>query len=185
MTGHPAGKKKTEMKTKQKIILSALMITCMIPVPSGAKDINIRQGPYTFLMAMARDVNMDTFVITEQPQFGTSHAFNCFLTLVYFELGSSRLSPLASKNLLADIQRCKGMQSIPLRIIGHTCKLGPEEFNQTLSLQRARTVARFLRNNGLKVETVQGKGSVQPISNDPWEFNLNRRVEVTILPENQ
>jgi outer membrane protein OmpA-like peptidoglycan-associated protein len=77
------------------------------------------------------------------------------------------------------------MQSTPLKIIGHACKLGPEKFNQTLSLQRARTVARFLRNNGLKVVTVQGKGSVQPISNDPWEFNLNRRVEITILPENQ
>jgi len=173
------------MKTKQKIILSALMITFMIPVPSGAKDINIRQEQYTFLMAIARDVNTDTFVITEQLHSGTNHALNCFLTLVYFELGSARLSPLASKNLLADIQKCKDMQSIPLQIIGHTCKLGPEQFNQTLSLQRARTVARFLRINGLKVGTVQGKGSEQPISYDPWEFNLNRRVEVTILPESQ
>jgi OOP family OmpA-OmpF porin len=161
------------------------MITLMIPDPSGAKDIKIRQEPYTFLMAMARDVNTDTFVISEHPQYGNNYVFNCLLTLVYFELGSARLSPLASKKLLADIQRCKDMQLTPLRIIGHTCKLGPEKFNQTLSLQRARTVARFLRNNGLKIRTVQGKGSVQPISNDPWEFNLNRRVEITILPENQ
>jgi len=69
-----------------------------------------------------------------------------------------------------------------LQVIGHACQLGPKKLNQTLSRQRAKAVARFLQGHGFPVATVKGKGSEQPVADDPKEFFKNRRVEITLRP---
>jgi outer membrane protein OmpA-like peptidoglycan-associated protein len=69
-----------------------------------------------------------------------------------------------------------------LQVTGHACHLGPEKFNQILSRQRANNVARFLQDHGFAVATVQGKGSGQPVTDDPKEYFKNRRVEITLRP---
>ena len=180
MIGHSAGKKKTEMNTKKQIIILSLVTTLLIPITSGA--IEIRQELFSFRMAMTRDVTTDTFVISEGSQFKKNPAISCRLSLVYFELGSAALSPVAAETLLSDMKRWEGIQKDPLRIIGHACQLGPEKLNQTLSLQRAKTVADFLRNRGFNVATVQGKGSQHPVTHYSQEFYKNRRVEIMVQP---
>jgi len=180
MTGHPAGKKKTEMKITKKIILSALVSMMLIPKISGALE--IRQEPYTYQMAMVRDVTTDTFVIGEWGSSKEVPAYRCRIAQVLFELGSAVLEPMAAETLLSDLNRCEGM-NMALQVTGHACRLGPEHLNQTLSLQRARTVARFLQEHGFAVTTVQGKGSRQPVTDDPKEFFKNRRVEITMQPQ--
>lgn len=183
MTGHPAEKEKTGMNTKTKIILSALVSMLLIPEISGALE--IRQEPYTYQMAMVRDVTTDTFVIGEREPSGDIPAYNCRISLVYFELGSAVLKPMAAEMLLSDLKRCEGMDRASLQVIGHACQLGPEKLNQTLSLQRAGTVARFLQDHGFTVATVQGKGSQQPVTGNPKEFFKNRRVEITVRPRRE
>jgi outer membrane protein OmpA-like peptidoglycan-associated protein len=100
---------------------------------------------------------------------------------VLFELGSADLQPVAAETLLSNLKRC-GAMDMALQVTGHACRLGPEQLNQILSLQRAGTVARFLQDHGFTVKTVQGKGSRQPVTDDPKEFFKNRRVEITLLP---
>jgi outer membrane protein OmpA-like peptidoglycan-associated protein len=179
MEGHSTGKKKTEMNTKKQIILLALVITLLLPATSGALE--IQQEPYTYRMAMVRDVTSDTFVIIDRLPSNEAPAISCRISLVYFELGSASLSTVAAETILSDLKRCEGMYMAPLLVVGHACQLGPEKVNQTLSLQRARTVAHFLQKNGLSVTTVQGKGSQQPITHDSQEFYKNRRVEIVTL----
>ena len=181
LEGHSAGKKKTEMNTKKLIILSALVITLLLPATSGALE--IRQEPYAYRMAMVRDVTTNTFVIIERMPSNEDPAISCRISLVYFELGSASLSTVAAETILSDLKRCEGMYLAPLQVVGHACQLGPEKVNQTLSLQRAKTVAHFLRNQGFTVATVQGKGSQQPITHDSQEFHKNRRVEIVTLPK--
>jgi outer membrane protein OmpA-like peptidoglycan-associated protein len=165
------------MNTKNKIILSALVSMLLIPKISGALE--IRQEPYTYQMAMVRDVTTNTFVIGEWDSSRGAPAYRCHIAQVLFELGSAVLQPMAAETLLSDLKQCEGMD-MTLQVTGHACQLGPEKFNQILSQQRARTVARFLQEHGFAVATVLGKGSGQPVTDEPMEYFKNRRVEITV-----
>jgi len=167
------------MKRKIKIILSALITLFMLPEFSGAME--IRQELYTYQMAMVRDVTTNTFVIGERESFKDVPAYSCHITQVLFELGSAVLRPMAAETLLSDLKQCQGLD-MALQVTGHACQLGPEQLNQTLSLQRAQAVSRFLQEHGFAVASVQGKGAGQPVTNDPGEFFKNRRVEITVRP---
>ena len=167
------------MKKKNKIILSALITLIMLPAISGALE--IRQEPYTYQIAMVRDVTTNTFVISERESFKDVPAYRCRIAQVLFELGSAELQPIAAETLLSDLKQCEGMD-MALQVTGHACQLGPEQLNQILSLQRAKNVARFLRDHGFTVTAVEGKGSPQPVTDDQGEYFKNRRVEITVRP---
>lgn len=69
---------------------------------------------------------------------------------------------------------------------GHTDSDGSDQYNQTLSLKRAKSVAAYLQSQGVdsvRLETV-GFGEQQPVaSNKTAEGKqLNRRVEISLLP---
>lgn len=71
-------------------------------------------------------------------------------------------------------------------VLGHTSSEGTDAFNQTLSEQRARSVADYLRTQGVqsaRIET-QGYGETQLLNdeNDETERAANRRVEIRIVP---
>lgn len=79
------------------------------------------------------------------------------------------------------------MQKYPqanVRITGHTDSVGAEDYNQTLSENRAKAVAGYLYEQGIEPGrvTATGKGEMSPIaSNDTEEGRKqNRRVEVMI-----
>jgi outer membrane protein OmpA-like peptidoglycan-associated protein len=68
---------------------------------------------------------------------------------------------------------------------GHTDSTGPEDYNLTLSKERAEAVAFYLAENevGSNRFSVKGYGEVQPIAtNDTAEGRQqNRRVDVAIM----
>ena len=69
-----------------------------------------------------------------------------------------------------------------VEVAGHTDSVGPEEFNQRLSGQRAEAVKAYLVQRGVAADriTIVGYGESQPRStNDTIEGRrLNRRVEL-------
>ena len=71
-------------------------------------------------------------------------------------------------------------------VYGHTDSTGSDAYNQTLSEQRARSVADYLSGHGVQSARVgiRGYGESQPIaSNDTDEGRAaNRRVEIKIVP---
>jgi outer membrane protein OmpA-like peptidoglycan-associated protein len=69
-------------------------------------------------------------------------------------------------------------------VVGHTDTTGPAEGNDTLSLERARSVSRLLDALSLPPERLQvsGRGERQLLVQTPDETAEpeNRRVEITI-----
>ena len=72
-----------------------------------------------------------------------------------------------------------------VQIVGHTCDLGPQAYNQGLSERRARAVADFLIARGVDAGEldVRGEGELKPrFANDSEEDrSRNRRVDVSFL----
>lgn len=71
-------------------------------------------------------------------------------------------------------------------IIGHTDSKGSKEYNQRLSEERARSVARYFESRSVIVERVSadGMGEADPIAtNDTREGRaMNRRLEIKLKP---
>ena len=74
-------------------------------------------------------------------------------------------------------------------VYGHTDSTGSDAYNQTLSENRARTVANYLVSRGVAAARVrsQGFGETMPIASNDTEDGRakNRRVEVKIVPVTQ
>jgi len=96
---------------------------------------------------------------------------------VYFDPEASDLKESERDKLLQSLPRLK-QASARIQVSGYTDDLGPTEYNELLSLNRARRVAELLRENGLPVEEILGKGSCCPVSSDR---ELNRRVEISAI----
>ena len=84
----------------------------------------------------------------------------------------------------------KDWKESPNKIIyveGHTDNVGPEWYNNKLSLERARAVAELLKKKGVPEEKIRisGAGFSKPIaSNDTKEGRAkNRRVDVILTEE--
>ena len=75
-----------------------------------------------------------------------------------------------------------------VNVLGHTDNSGKEDYNLTLSSQRAEVVAEFLLDRGVDPERVNfmGKGSSQPVlpNDTPEGRRKNRRVEILIRWKN-
>jgi outer membrane protein OmpA-like peptidoglycan-associated protein len=73
-----------------------------------------------------------------------------------------------------------------LEVAGHTDSTGSDSHNQTLSEQRANTVATYLGSKGVNSQRIMtvGAGETRPIaSNDtPEGRQANRRVELSLEP---
>lgn len=95
-----------------------------------------------------------------------------------FSFDADRLSTEAVKTLNKVIKKIKAMPGkIGITVLGYTCDIGPEHYNQQLSLRRAETVAGRLKAQGLAVADTKGKGSCCPVSK---KRGLNRRVEIRV-----
>lgn len=72
-----------------------------------------------------------------------------------------------------------------VRIVGHTCDLGREAYNQGLSERRARAVAEFFASHGVAIDEmdIRGEGESDPRFPNDGEANRarNRRVDVSFL----
>lgn len=88
------------------------------------------------------------------------------------------LSSLASAELASDIT-----------VIGHTCSLASDEYNQALSERRARSVYDFLVANGVDPGIIrwEGRGEREPrYSNETEESrSRNRRVEISFVAKEE
>jgi outer membrane protein OmpA-like peptidoglycan-associated protein len=73
-----------------------------------------------------------------------------------------------------------------VEVAGHTDSTGVEQYNQELSQRRADSVATYLRSRKVQGERllVVGAGESYPVAtnNTPSGRQLNRRVEITIVP---
>jgi len=90
------------------------------------------------------------------------------------------------KNLQLEtlVQFLKAHSGYVIAIYGHTDNAGTKEYNQSLSEKRAKSVAKFLANNGLASHRIsyRGFGHFSPVARNSSEEGrkLNRRVEFKV-----
>ncbi len=72
-------------------------------------------------------------------------------------------------------------------VVGHTAKIGTEESQLSLSVERAKTIVDYLTGQGIEAERFiyEGRGGTKPVAANDTEENRakNRRVEIIILED--
>ncbi len=108
-----------------------------------------------------------------------------FNLLITFNYDSFELTEQAKANLreFARALQDPALAASVWSIDGHTDAKGPSDYNDELSLNRARAVVAFLRDLGIDTKRLQAKGygeSKLYDAGDP-EADINRRVEAALV----
>jgi len=111
-----------------------------------------------------------------------------FKSDVLFDSGSSALKAGAYQEINRVSQVLTQYPETRIMVAGHTDSDGSEAFNQDLSVRRAEAVRSALVSQGVSSSriTTMGFGETQPVAdnNTAAGKQLNRRVVVTIVPQN-
>lgn len=101
-----------------------------------------------------------------------------------FEFDKSEIRPELAAKLDEVANRLEGREYNSVAIVGHTCSIGTEEWNQGLSERRANATADYLEGKGVDRARmkISGEGELNPAySNETAEGRKkNRRVEVSV-----
>jgi outer membrane protein OmpA-like peptidoglycan-associated protein len=104
---------------------------------------------------------------------------------IFFDTNKSDIKDESKPELQKLMDFLNRNTAVYIEISGHTDNVGSDEFNQTLSENRAKAVYQYLINNGINAGRLvyKGYGETQPIaSNDNEEDrSRNRRTEFKIM----
>jgi outer membrane protein OmpA-like peptidoglycan-associated protein len=108
---------------------------------------------------------------------------------VTFDVDSAALKPEFRSTLTQIAQSMNQYPNSLIDVYGHTDSTGSDQYNQTLSENRARTVANYLAMQGVSAARVrsQGFGETLPVADNATDDGRrkNRRVEIKIVPISQ
>ena len=105
--------------------------------------------------------------------------------VVYFENGPAVAFIAAAGPVLDELRTYLAAHPAPeITVIGHTDRVGSEASNDLLSLNRAIAVRDFLRDAGIKAQSIDisGRGEREPAvpTADEVAEEKNRRVEISV-----
>ena len=106
------------------------------------------------------------------PEERASSQPSCKKNIVFFPLNGSRISNPQKDQIKLFINCIKGKE---VKVTGYTCKIGGKFYNDKLAMARALNIAGYLRQEGVVVKEIIGKGQQGYISS--LDF-INRRVEI-------
>lgn len=100
---------------------------------------------------------------------------------VLFSSGSASLSGAGREAVQAAALQLRSTGRNTVGVVGYTDSAGSEGANMSLSQNRAAAVAQVLRDSGINVSSVSGRGESNPIASNstPSGMAQNRRVELT------
>lgn len=101
-----------------------------------------------------------------------------------FSPNQTNIANLKNKSLKGLVKILKQNKRLKIEIGGYTDASGIKEKNDSLSLERAKSVYAFLIDNGIDSSrmTVKGYGQLKPIADNrfKWGRDKNRRIEIKI-----
>jgi len=104
---------------------------------------------------------------------------------IFFEFAQSNLLSDSYSELRRLLDFLMKNITVKIEISGHTDNYGTDEYNLKLSMERAKTVYRFLVDNGIDSNRLsyKGYGKERPIAPNDTEENRakNRRTEILVL----
>ncbi len=104
---------------------------------------------------------------------------------INFDFDSYRLRPESLQPLNEVAKMMKAYPEMHIKVFGHTDSLGSENYNNTLSLQRANATIKYLKSQGIDGDRMEpeGFGEKYPIDTNKTEQGRfrNRRVEIEVV----
>lgn len=101
-----------------------------------------------------------------------------------FDFDSAVIKPELAAKLDEVAARLEGRDYSSVSVVGHTCNIGSESYNQALGMRRAQAAADYLASRGVNraAMSVSSDGETNPAySNDTADGRAkNRRVEVAV-----
>ncbi len=117
--------------------------------------------------------------ITEQPDGSLKLNIPSSVT---FDTNSYAIKPSFQSVLGQVAQTLNQNPEVIAQVVGHTDSTGQPAYNQTLSVNRAQSVANYLAQQGVAPQrlSAEGRGQTQPIADNSTEAGRaqNRRVEI-------
>lgn len=104
--------------------------------------------------------------------------------VVYFFPNNTRIPPESEETLRKILVYLLENPDLNVKLMGHCAIAGTEAGRREISEQRAKNVEEWFRRNGWKPTTtpeVLGQASLSPLTRDPDEQEINRRVEIEFL----
>jgi outer membrane protein OmpA-like peptidoglycan-associated protein len=107
------------------------------------------------------------------------------LSDIKFEYNSAEISKDSYKTLNYIAAMLSLEEDFTLKVAAHTCAIGGQEFNQTLSEQRAKAVVNYIASKGISTNRLiaAGHGMTKPLQSNESEMGrvANRRVEFIVI----
>jgi len=104
---------------------------------------------------------------------------------INFDLNKADIKSESEPILNKAVQILKDNPDVKVSIEGHTCSLGPDDYNQRLSEKRAQSVLRYLVRKGIDPGRLKasGFGESRPIADNQTKEGrrLNRRIELKLI----
>lgn len=110
-------------------------------------------------------------------------------TVIHFDSNKNELSPFSFRLLDSICQFIKPISNYTITVNGYCDNTGNENDNQVLSEKRAQIIINYLKNAGLNIATISGKGfsADHPVASNMNEEGKakNRRAEILITIKKQ
>lgn len=123
-------------------------------------------------------------VTSAKPELTTAERSFIELPLIIGHINQSTLTREVENRLDILVKMAENKPNVNLNITGHTCDLGPEVLNKQIGLERAESVATYLKEKGISDTRlhVGTMGETQPLlPNTSVENRIkNRRVEIKV-----
>jgi OOP family OmpA-OmpF porin len=111
---------------------------------------------------------------------------------VLFEFDKAQLRPEGQQKLDELADRIKDARVESIVAVGHADRIGPAQYNEKLSAERAQSVKQYLAQKGIEEQRVtsEGRGEAQPVTGDQCKgvkgskliscLQPDRRVEIEV-----
>jgi outer membrane protein OmpA-like peptidoglycan-associated protein len=109
---------------------------------------------------------------------------------VFYELGSARLTPASKKTIDDTLLPILSGSAVSIEIMSHTDSRGNDDFNQSLSQQRANSVVNYLVSKGISRSRLTARGFGESrltnrcsngVECSETQHQRNRRTEFRVL----
>ncbi|MFG2085530.1 OmpA family protein [Spirillospora sp. NPDC048824] len=176
------------------LVAGVLGLVLAVPAVAGAApdvpDSNIAKSVRTVDTAKSvRDIDLAKAVIPlETEEEDGRHVTVRISADVLFDFGKATLTDAAERRVTELAKRLRDVSGT-VQVSGHTDSVGSDDYNMTLSKQRAEAVKaglqRALKGAGPRIEA-EGRGETEPVADnqkggkdDPTGRAKNRRVDIT------
>ena len=109
------------------------------------------------------------------------------LNKIHFVPDQALVLPEEQPRLEVLAETLKKIEQRSFLVVGHTARIGSEESQYELSVERARAIVDYLVSQGIEAKRFlyEGKGGTEPVAPNDTEENMvkNRRVEIIILED--